>query len=368
MNWMLRHWCFWFNTNALMCEAWKTGECMDKKGVMVEEWKARRKEWKKKRWKKGKREKVVLGKVLFVFVWLCLCLFPFFPLHPPHHHTLTLIHHPPHNMTHWCTPSHANRAVCCAAFFGSGQRDTHCIIHTPHSITWHHTTHTNKPNTDTAHGTNNNEMTIAKEKGDWTKGKSGTTQQHQHTDWSGNNTMALKHTGLWLTIEGWVDVADIDNDKVFDTKPSHSHPPHPTTKPPPFHPSSLSNSNPLPSAHSTTLPTPLLLHIVCMPHCHNHTSFDCWRRKKEEGLRASGRKGVAHLSGFFEVTQNHSTLLNNHPHTERQREREKEREKGKRLLRPYQEESTTSRLISEVKPLWAWLVLGLETTWEHQVS
>ena len=38
---------------------------MDKKGVMVEEWKARRKEWKKKRWKKGKREKVVLGKGLF---------------------------------------------------------------------------------------------------------------------------------------------------------------------------------------------------------------------------------------------------------------------------------------------------------------
>ena len=57
--------------------------------------------------------------------------------------------------------------------------------------------------------------------------------------------MALKHTGLWLTIEGWVDVADIDNDKVFDTKPSHSHQPHPTTKPPPFHPSSLSNSNPI---------------------------------------------------------------------------------------------------------------------------
>ena len=33
------------------------------------------------------------------------------------------------------------------------------------------------------------------------------------------NTMTLKHTGLWLTIEGWVDVADIDNDKVLDTKP-----------------------------------------------------------------------------------------------------------------------------------------------------
>ena len=41
---------------------------MNKKGVMVEEWKARRKERVKKRWKKGKREKVVLGKVLFVFL------------------------------------------------------------------------------------------------------------------------------------------------------------------------------------------------------------------------------------------------------------------------------------------------------------
>ena len=91
--------------------------------------------------------------------------------------------------------------------------------------------------------------------------------------------MALKHTGLWLTVEGWVDVTDIDNDKVFDTKPSHSHPPHPTTKPPPFHPSSLSNSNPLPSAHSTTHPTPLLLHIVHGILAINHTSFG-WKQKK----------------------------------------------------------------------------------------
>ena len=36
---------------------------------MVKEWKARKKEWKKKRRKKGKREKVVLGKVLFVFLF-----------------------------------------------------------------------------------------------------------------------------------------------------------------------------------------------------------------------------------------------------------------------------------------------------------
>ena len=45
-----------------------------------------------------------------------------------------------------------------------------------------------------------------------------------------------------------------------------------------------------------------------------------------------------------------------------------ESNENKFLLRPYQEESTTSRLISEVKPVRAWLVLGLETTWEHQVS
>ena len=31
--------------------------------------------------------------------------------------------------------------------------------------------------------------------------------------------MVLKYTGLWLTIEGWVDAVDIGNDKVFDTKP-----------------------------------------------------------------------------------------------------------------------------------------------------
>ena len=88
---------------------------MDKKGVIVEEWKARRKEWKKKRREKGKREKVVLAKVLFVFC-LTVCLpLPFFPLHSlttTPQHTLTLTHHPPHNMTHWCTPSHANMAVC----------------------------------------------------------------------------------------------------------------------------------------------------------------------------------------------------------------------------------------------------------------
>ena len=54
--------------------------------------------------------------------------------------------------------------------------------------------------------------------------------------------------------------------------------------------------------------------------------------------------------------------------TNRHLKRGERKRKEKKLLRPYQEESTTSRLISEVKPLRAWLVLGLETTWEHQVS
>ena len=35
--------------------------------------------------------------------------------------------------------------------------------------------------------------------------------------------------------------------------------------------------------------------------------------------------------------------------------------------RPYHVENTSSRPITEVKQRWAWLVLGWETAWEHQV-
>ena len=35
--------------------------------------------------------------------------------------------------------------------------------------------------------------------------------------------------------------------------------------------------------------------------------------------------------------------------------------------RPYHGENTRSRLISEVKHRWVWLVLVLETNWESQV-
>ena len=89
---------------------------MDKKRVMVEEWKARRKEWKKKRWKKGKGKKWFWEKPFLFFFDCVFASSPFFPC--THHITmpqnmLILTHNPPHNMTHWCTPSHANRAVCC---------------------------------------------------------------------------------------------------------------------------------------------------------------------------------------------------------------------------------------------------------------
>ena len=129
----------------------KTGECMDKKGVMVEEWKARRKEWKKKRWKKGKREKSGFGKSPFWFLFDCVFASSLFPC--THHsitsqHMLTLIHHPPYNMTHWCTPSHANRIVCCAAFFGNGQQDT---LHHPHPTLHHLTSHNTHQQTQHRH-------------------------------------------------------------------------------------------------------------------------------------------------------------------------------------------------------------------------
>ena len=126
---------------------------------------------------KREREKVVLGKVLFVFCLTVSLRLPFFPLHPPHHHTT---HHLPpttqHDaMVHTITCKQ-DRVLCC--LFGSGQRDT---LHHPHTSLHHLSSHnTHQPNTD--HGASNNEMTITNVNGIGQRAKSGTTQQHQHTD------------------------------------------------------------------------------------------------------------------------------------------------------------------------------------------
>ena len=100
-NRMLCHWHFWFFTNAPMCEAWKTGECVDKKGVMVEEWKARRKEWKKKRWKKGKGKKWFWEKsFLFLFGCVFASSFPLPPAPTTLSHHNTISHSTNHTIQH----------------------------------------------------------------------------------------------------------------------------------------------------------------------------------------------------------------------------------------------------------------------------
>ena len=118
-NQMLCDWCFWFSVNALTCGAWRTGGYLDKKWVMVEEWKARGKSGRKKRKKKREKGKSGFGKSPFCFCLTVSLPLPFFPC--THHtttpqHTLTHVHHTPYNMMRWCTPSHANRTMCCVAF------------------------------------------------------------------------------------------------------------------------------------------------------------------------------------------------------------------------------------------------------------
>ena len=68
---------------------------------------------------------------------LC-CLFPF-SLHSPRHNTRSHSPHTIYNMTHWCTPSHANRAVCCAAFFW--EWTARHTLHHPHPTLHHLTSH-----------------------------------------------------------------------------------------------------------------------------------------------------------------------------------------------------------------------------------
>ena len=94
-------------------------------------------------------------------------------------------------------------------------------------------------------------------------------------------------------------------------------------------------------------------------HLHNLLSYRVLISPRSSGLSTCARQRSATFVCLFDITQTNRLLSESQKGTA---------EKEKKLLRPYQEESTTSRLISEVKPLRAWLVLGLETTWEHQVS
>ena len=91
---------------------------MDKKGVMVEEWKARRKEWKKKRRRKRGKGKSGFGKSPFCFCLTVSLPLPFFSLHPPHHHN-TRSHSPTtqHDALVHTITCKQGRVLCCLFFF-----------------------------------------------------------------------------------------------------------------------------------------------------------------------------------------------------------------------------------------------------------
>ena len=137
------------------------------------------------------------------------------------------------------------------------------------------------------------------------------------------NTMALKHTGLWLTIEGCVDVADTDNDKVFDTKPSHSHPPQSNHQTPTL--SSLFTLKLKPPAfcpfHNTPHPS-FILHIVCMPLPQPYIIW-LLKRKERRGFEGEWKKRSGTFEWLFlkshKTTQHFSTII----HTQRETKREK---------------------------------------------
>ena len=126
---------------------------MDKKGVMMEEWKARRKEWKKKRkGKKGKGEKVVLAKVLFCFC-LTVCLRHPSPspalTTPPPQHTLTFITHiiQQDALVHTITCKQGC-VLCCLFFWEWTARHT---LHHPHLSLHHLTSHKTHKQTQHRH-------------------------------------------------------------------------------------------------------------------------------------------------------------------------------------------------------------------------
>ena len=184
---MLSHWCFF-------CSPWMHSCVKHEVSVWIRRewwWKSGRQGEKSgsKRGGKGKREKVVLGKVLFGFVWLCLPL-PFSPAPTTPQHTFTLTHNPLWHMTHWCTPSHANRAVCCAAFFW--EWTARHTLHHPHPTLHHLTSHNTHQQTQHRHSSwRRQQDDNCQWEWDWTKGQK----------W--DNTAAPTHWLKWQQHNGF---------------------------------------------------------------------------------------------------------------------------------------------------------------------
>ena len=101
---------------------WKSGRQGEKSG-------------RKRGGKKGEREKVVLGKALFVFVWLCLLRLPFFSCTtpPPLHNTRS--HSPTTHHTTWRNGAHHHMQTepCAVLPFLGVDSETHTASSTPHT-------------------------------------------------------------------------------------------------------------------------------------------------------------------------------------------------------------------------------------------
>ena len=226
-----------------------------------------------------------------------------------------------------------------------------------HGVTWHTALWMTRHGWDGCSAITSSPKTIVFEKG---LDKGQKVGQHSST-----NTLIEVATTQWLwnTLDcGWplrdglVWLTLTMRECLTPSHHTHICPIQPSN--PPFHPSSLSNSNPLafcPFHNTPHSPFAHCMHAITTYHLIAEEE----RKKRVWGFveEKEWHIWVAFLKSH-KTTQHFSTIIN----TERDKERGR-----KRLLQPYQEESTTSRLISEVKPLQAWFGQRLETTWEHQV-
>ena len=165
---------------------------------------------------------------------------------------------------------------------GSEERKTH-------GVTWHTASYTTK------HGWDGCSAITSSPKPFHFLNALHSVHTWQHTTTPRNWSSWQEHIGLdtHMTVtdhmrDGWMGW----HWQVLMTTPWHSLPPHPTIKLPPFHPSSLSNSNHLPSAHSTTLPNPSpFAHCVHVTLPQPHI-ISLWVKKREKTKRNRSRLGL----------------------------------------------------------------------------